>query len=154
MSPDESFLEVLGRALAECRLEAIIVGMTAAALQGAPVLTQDVDLLLRDTVANRRKLKALAKAIGAAPQAVTRELSSVVTFLGARAPVDAIFDALPGGLKFESVRARSLRIRVGSAELRVATLADIIRSKRAAGRKKDVAQLPVLEATLATLEKA
>jgi len=48
-SSDDSFLRDLVRALEVTGLEAIIVGSTAAVLQGAPVMTQDVDLLVRDT---------------------------------------------------------------------------------------------------------
>jgi hypothetical protein len=37
---------------------------------------------------------------------------------------------------------------IGGAQLQVATLSDIIRSKRAAGRARDLAVLEVLEKTL------
>lgn len=48
MSSDEAFvLEVLV-ALRKVGLEAIIVGNGAAVLQGVPVTTQDLDLLVRD----------------------------------------------------------------------------------------------------------
>jgi hypothetical protein len=39
-------------------------------------------------------------------------------------------------------------IRIGSAQILVATLADIIKSKKAAGRPQDLAVLPVLEKLL------
>ena len=42
MSPDESFLIKLLRALADVRLEAIVVGTGAAAMQGVPIMTEDV----------------------------------------------------------------------------------------------------------------
>jgi hypothetical protein len=47
-----------------------------------------------------------------------------------------------------AVRARSTWVRVGDEKVRVASLEDIIKSKRAAGRKKDLAALPTLLETL------
>jgi hypothetical protein len=41
-------------------LEAVLIGNAAAALQGAPVTTVDVDFLFRKTPANLKKLKAIA----------------------------------------------------------------------------------------------
>ena len=57
MSPDEAFVLRLLEALDSAGLEGLIVGMTGAALQGAPAMTQDVDLLIRDTPKNREKLR-------------------------------------------------------------------------------------------------
>jgi hypothetical protein len=41
-------------------LEAVLIGNAAAALQGAPVTTVDVDFLFRKTPTNLKKLKAIA----------------------------------------------------------------------------------------------
>jgi hypothetical protein len=49
---------------------------------------------------------------------------------------------------FNSLRSRADRIEIGAHRLWVADLADIIASKRAAGRPRDKAVLGVLEATL------
>jgi hypothetical protein len=46
-------------------LEAVLIGNAAAALQGAPVTTVDLDFLFRKTPANLKKLKALAADIEA-----------------------------------------------------------------------------------------
>src|ERR1700722_16849568 len=56
MSSDELFLSQLLAALAAVKLEALVVGSAAAVLQGAPVMTQDVDLLVGNTQRNREKL--------------------------------------------------------------------------------------------------
>src|SRR6185295_16910553 len=55
----------VARALRENRLEAVMIGNAAAALQGAPVTTLDVDFLFRKTPQNLRKLKAVARAFDA-----------------------------------------------------------------------------------------
>ena len=51
----------IARALRESRLKAVMIGNAAAALQGAPVTTVDVDFLFRKTPANLRELKMVAR---------------------------------------------------------------------------------------------
>ncbi len=148
MSSDELFLEELLAALREVKLEAIIIGNTACILQGAPVLTQDVDLLVRNTPANLRKLERLAERLGAARPTELSELTFAKRILGAAVPIDVLLGKMAGGLRFETVRSRSVRISTGREVATVAALADVIRSKRAAGRRKDLAVLPLLEDTL------
>jgi hypothetical protein len=153
LSSDEAFLAALWKALKEVRLEAILVGSAGAAIQGAPVTTQDFDILIRDTPLNREKLNALATLIGAARPRKLSPLASAVTLVGADVPVDVLFDELIGAIKFEAVRSRAVTIRLGRVGIVTASLADIIASKRAAGRPKDKAQLPVLETALRVLRE-
>lgn len=145
---DEEFVAQVAAAITEVRLDAVMVGMMAARLQGAPLLTQDLDLLVRDTPANRKKLKLLAGKLGGVGPDELSPLSRVLRITGARAPVDILFDSIAGGLRFEALRSRSVVVQVGGTSARVAGLADIIRSKEAAGRPKDLAQLPILRDTL------
>ena len=66
----EQTLVALAKALRAARLDAIVIGNSASMLNGAPVTTQDIGLLIRDTRLNRRKLARFAKAIGgSAPMA-------------------------------------------------------------------------------------
>ena len=147
MSFDELFLEQLVKAVQKARLEAIIVGTVAASLQGAPILTQDVDLLVRDTKVNRKKLRVLCELLGAAQTPIS-ELSKGIMLTGAAFRVDVLFDRLSGGLTFASIKSRRREAIVGRATATVADLADVIASKEAAGRPKDLAQLPILRDTL------
>ena len=148
MSPDQSFLAKLVAALGEANLEALVVGSTAAVMQGAPVMTRDIDLLIRDTPLNRRKLTDLSAAIGAAGPVPVSELTATVTLLGGEMPVDVLFDRIAGGLTFESLKSRALEIPIGSHVASVASLVVVIQSKEAAGREKDLLQLPTLRNTL------
>jgi hypothetical protein len=50
---------------------------------------------------------------------------------------------------FEDVRRRATRVNFDDHHLIVASLADIIKSKKTAGRPKDLAVMYVLESTLA-----
>lgn len=148
MSSDEGFLERILRAAAAARLEVIVVGSTAAVLQGAPVMTQDVDLLIRDTDRNRRKLERFCAEMGDAAQVRPSELSRAVKLLGLDVPIDILFDRLPTGQSFEALRSRAVRLTLGEHRAMVASLEDVIASKEQAGRDKDRAQLPILRATL------
>ena len=59
---------LLGRilgALKEHHLEAVLIGNAAAAIHGAPVTTLGFDFMCRATPANLRKLKAVARSLGA-----------------------------------------------------------------------------------------
>ena len=51
-------LDSVVAALAEARLEAILIGNAAAAMQGAPVTTVDFDFMFRPTPVNLAKLKS------------------------------------------------------------------------------------------------
>ncbi len=134
-------------ALADVGLEAIVVGSVASILQGVPVTTQDIDLLVRDTRISRKKIAALGKRLGGRPRALS-VLSTALRIDAAAAAVDVLFDEIPGGLTFERLRSRSIQVPLGRYVATVAHLEDIIASKEAAGRPKDKAQLPMLRDTL------
>lgn len=146
---DEEFVMQLIAAVNAAKLEALVVGVTGAYLQGAPLVTRVVDFLVRDTPANRSKIDEVGAAIGAGrAMEISPTLSKVVRLLGARVPVDFIFDEISGPLSFASVRSRAVRVLLGPHEAVVASLEDIIRSKEAAARPKDLAVLPILRDTL------
>ena len=156
MSSDisERTLVVLARALRRTKLEAIVIGNSASMLNGAPVTTQDIDLLIRDTRQNRRKLARFADEIGGSAPMPVSERSKVEWIEGRLAvPVEIHYDRIAGGLTFSSLRSRAQVVEVGAEKLVVAALADVIRSKRAAGRPKDRAVLPILRDTLAVKKK-
>jgi hypothetical protein len=147
MSPDEDFVRELVRAMRAVRLEGILIGSGAAILQGVPLLTEDIDLLVRDTPAVRKKLERLAEEMGGAWVEIS-PLTRARRLVGLRVGVDVLFDEIAGDLKFESLRSRARGIRLGNQVVVAAALEDIVRSKTAANRAKDRAQLPILEDTL------
>jgi hypothetical protein len=145
----EPLLTRVARALAVAGLHAILIGNAAAALQGAPVTTVDFDFLFRSTPTNLRKLKAFSRELDAVIlrpyypvsdlfRVVSDDLGLQVDFLG----------TIHGVRSFEALRSRAVLMQLGGVTLAVASLADIVKSKRAAGRPKDYAVLEILEATL------
>jgi hypothetical protein len=146
----EATLIELARALRAVKLEAIVIGNSASMLNGAPVTTQDIDLLIRDTRLNRRKLARFAKEIGGSAPFPVSDLSKVEAIEGGLSvPVEVHYDRIAGGLTFAALRSRAQTVEVGREKLSVASLADVIRSKESANRPKDRAALPILRDTLA-----
>jgi predicted nucleotidyltransferase len=151
LSFEEVLLAEVVRAAQGIRLECVLIGNAAAALLGAPVTSVDLDFFIRDTRQNEVKLERLAAALGGL--AITRPgepTSRVVRLLGKPAPLDFVV-ALSSGARFEAIRARATDVDVGGVKVRVASLADVIAAKRAAGRPKDLAVLPLLEQTAQVL---
>src|SRR5881392_1430779 len=58
-------LTTVTRLLAKHRLDVVLIGNAAAALQGSPVTTLDLDFMFRKTPVNLAKLKRLADDIDA-----------------------------------------------------------------------------------------
>jgi predicted nucleotidyltransferase len=135
----------IGRALEDVGLEAVLIGNAAAALQGVPLTTVDFDFLFRKSPRSVAKLKALAARLGASilrPYYPASDLFRVMRDDGLQ--VD-FMGTVHGLRSFEGVRDRASRLVIEGVAMTVASLGDIIKSKRAAGRPRDLAVLDVLE---------
>lgn len=137
--------EVAGH-LRDARLEAVLIGNAAAALRGAPVTTIDFDFFFRKTPRNISKLKAVAVALDATVMRPYYPVSDLWRVVRDRDGLQLDFMGAIHGLRsFEGVRDRASAIEIGGTPLLVASLDDVIRSKRAAGRPQDRAVLEILE---------
>lgn len=142
------YLVEIGRCLHDARLEAVLIGNAAAALQGAPVTTVDFDFMFRKSARNLQKLKALARALGATvlrPYYPAADLFRVVRDDGLQIDFKA---SIHGIRSFEGLRDRSTNLDIDDTSIRIASLPDIIKSKKAARRPRDLAVLDVLEKAL------
>jgi predicted nucleotidyltransferase len=147
-------LSTLARVLHEHGLEAILIGNAAAALNGAPVTTVDFDFLFRKTPENLRKLRAVAKSLGATIWRPNYPASDFRRLARDQDLMQVDFMTEVAGVKsFASLRSRAQRVDFDGYTLLVADLRDIINSKREAGRPQDQAVLGLLEATLYEKEK-
>ena len=136
-------------ALAEVRLEAILIGNAAAAIQGAPVTTVDFDFMFRAAPGNLAKLKKFAARMDAMILRPYYSASALYRVMNDDRGLQADFmPAIHGVKSFNSLRSRAEKIELGGHSLWVANLTDIIASKRAAARPRDKAVLEVLEKTL------
>lgn len=139
----------MAAALHEAKLEAILIGNGAAALQGAPVTTVDLDFYYRATPVNQKKLQVIADFLGVKLTQPFPTLSSMyrLDFGLDDFYVDFLSDA--GGIRsLASLRSRATPVAIEGKKLLVASLEDVILSKKAAGRPKDKAVMDILEKTL------
>jgi len=147
-------LEAMLRALRD--VEFILVGGVAAAVQGAPIVTQDVDILYRLAPANLKRLELALDVLNAVTRDDPRRLRFAVSHLATKGHKLAMTDAgaidilgsINDGLVFEDLLPHTERMEFEGLEVNVLRLDKLIDLKRALGRPKDLAVLPVLEATL------
>jgi len=126
----------IARLLAEHRLEAVLIGNAAAALQGAPVTTVDFDFMFHKTPANLRKLKALAAALDAVilrPYYPASDLFRIVR------DEDGLQIDFMGVRSLTGLRSHLRSMAFKGDQLLVPALADVTNAKRAAWRPTDVA---------------
>ena len=139
----EPELKVLA-SLVERRIRFMIVGLSAAALQGAPTVTEDIDLWFED-LQNPNFIPAL-QAVGAAylpPFGLNPPMLA--------GPGTQIFDVvlrMDGLGAFAEEYQTALEISLGGVTLKVLPLARILASKEAANRPKDRLVVPVLRDAL------
>lgn len=143
----ESELRLLGSLLRH-KIRFMVVGLSAAALQGAPVVTEDVDLWF-DDLSDPKLSQALVK-VGAA---YIPPFGHNPPMLGGKGsePFDIAL-RMSGLDDFAAEWERAVEIKVGRLQLKVLPLERILASKKAADRPKDRRVIPVLQNTLRTLQ--
>ena len=148
-------LDSVVAALAETRLEVILIGNAAAAIRGAPVTTVDFDFMFRATPVNLAKLKKFSRRMGAVILRPYYPVSALFRVMNDDLGLQADFmPAIHGVKSFNRLRSRAEKVKFGAHHLWVAHLADVIASKRAAARPRDKAVLEILEKTLRETESS
>jgi hypothetical protein len=151
----DSILHKISSVFAEHHLEAVMVGNAAAALHGAPVTTVDVDFMFRKTPLNMKKLKAVAHSLQAVILKPYYPVSDLFRVVNDDQGLQLDFMSRLHGIRsFEGLKSRANDVQFGEHSLKIACLGDIIKSKRATGRSRDLAVLDILEKTLHEQEKA
>ena len=133
-------------ALLRARVRFMVVGLSAATMQGAPVVTQDVDLWFED-LGNPRISQAL-RSVGAAYVPPSNLNPPMLAGIGAE-----LFDIvlrMDGLGDFASELKHCVNVSLGRHRLKVLSLDRILVSKLAANRAKDQLSIPVLRDALAT----
>jgi hypothetical protein len=145
-----SYLQQIAKLFNELKLEAVMIGNAAASIQGAPVTTVDIDFLFRETPSNIMKLKRFAKAMRLVIYKPIYPAAQMFRLSRDSDHLQLDFCVRIDGIRsYESLRSRAATVTFGNQPLLVASMADIIKSKRAAGRPQDLAILVTLEDTYA-----
>ena len=142
----------IARAFQETGVEYLFLGKSGAILLGFPGTTQDVDVFPARTPENGRRIIAALKKIGFEISVqLENEIVSGKDFVQIKTgPFDVDLVFAPDGIDdFREAQARGVAIGI----FHVANLRDIIASKRASGRQKDMLDLPLLESFRAEYEK-
>jgi len=147
------------RQLADARVEFIVVGGAAAVIHGAPITTEDLDIVHRRTPENVSRLKMVLDQLDAhvrelanrkLPPQEAALLGKGHVLLSTRlGPLDCL-GMLADGRGFEELVSHTESIADEGVEFRVVDLPTLIDLKRKTGRAKDRLMLPVL---LALAEK-
>ena len=143
-SLNESELRFL-RALLRRKVRFMVVGLSAAALQGAPVVTQDVDLWFEDL--SDARIREALRAVNAAY--VPPSIQNPPLFVGDAVELFDIVLTMHGLGTFAEELRHCVEVTLGRYKLNVLGVERILASKRAANRAKDRLAIPVLEDSLA-----
>jgi hypothetical protein len=151
------FLGLL-RTLLRHGVEFFVVGGVAAQLEGAPIVTFDLDVVYDKTPENLARLLAALREIKARyrdpagrhiepdlEKLATLRLHLLLTDLG---PLD-VLGSIGNGLGYRDLVDRTVVFELGEERVLVLELAAVIETKEQANRDKDRAVLPVLRQTLA-----
>lgn len=143
---NEDYREML-QCLADEDVRFLLVGAYALAAHGYPRATMDIDIWVMPSRDNAEAvLRALGR-FGAPLLGLTVEdlqKGDTIFQIGvAPRRIDIITGA--SGLQFEEAFARSVEADIEDIEVRIPSIDDLIRNKRAAGRTKDLADAEALE---------
>ena len=132
-------------ALLRARVRFMVVGLSAATMQGAPVVTQDVDLWFEKL--GDPKISRALQSVGAAY--VPPSILNPPMLAGAGAELFDIVLRMDGLGTFASEFKHCVAVSLGRHQLKVLSLERILVSKLAANRAKDRVTIPVLRDALA-----
>lgn len=134
-------------ALADAKAEFLLVGAYAMAAHGYPRATMDIDIWVQPSAGNAEAVLQAVTRFGAPANDLTRadlQKDDTVFQIGvAPRRIDIITGA--SGLQFEDVYRQSVEIEIDGIRVRIPSLDDLIRNKKASGRAQDMADVEVLE---------
>lgn len=137
----------------------VVVGGLAATAHGSRRVTDDVDICYDPGKANVTRLAKLLGQWDAYPRGIDRGLpffmderqfrTTPIMTLTTREGFIDVLNIVKGVGEYSKCRRRSAEVEAFGIRFRVLDLPALIDAKRAAGRPKDIDQLPELEALLA-----
>ena len=154
----EKMLEILARH----RVDHVLIGGYAAILQASPFLTHDIDVTPEKSRENLDRLSAALTEMNARVRTQGVEGGLPFAHTGSSLADAAVWNLItdygdldisfiPNGTTgFADLNREAIEMTIAGVVVRVASLADVIRSKQAANRPKDQRVLPTLREILAS----
>ena len=143
---NEDYKEML-RSLADEKVKFLLVGAYAMAAHGYPRATMDIDIWVMPEPDNAVAVLRAMRRFGAPLHNITKtdlEQEGTVFQIGiAPRRIDIITTA--SGLQFDEAFSHALLVDVEGISVRILSVPDLIRNKRATGRTKDLADAEALE---------
>ena len=144
---NEDYKEML-QCLASEGVKFILVGAYALAAHGYPRATMDIDVWVMPSRDNAAAVLRALRRFGAPVHGLTSadlQKDDTIFQIGvAPRRIDIITGV--SGLHFKDAMARSVMLEIEGLEVRIPSLDDLIRNKRASGRTKDLADVEALKA--------
>jgi hypothetical protein len=144
------------KSLTAAKVDFIVVGAYAAVVQGLGQVTRDLDICYERTPENMKRLAAALQPyhpnLRGAPAGLPFILDERTLMKGMNFTLQSDFGdidllgELSGAGSFNELAKDAICLDLYGLQVRVASLDALIRSKRAAGRPKDLLSLPELEA--------
>lgn len=138
----------------------IVIGGIAAAVHGSPYVTTDLDVTPSADLANLERLSAALRVLDARVRTEAEPAGLGFAHDGASLGRGAVWNLsthhgdldlalVPSGTTgYDDLARDAEELTILGVTVRVASLADVVRSKAAAGRAKDSVQLPLLRRLL------
>lgn len=147
-------LESMLSGLTSADVRFVVIGGVAAAAHGSRRVTDDLDICYDTSPSNVRRLAGLLEEWKAYPRGIEPGLpffmderqfrtTPLMTLATSEGFID-VLDVVKGVGAHDECRARSLGIGAFDVRFRILDLAALIDAKRAAGRPRDLDQLPEL----------
>jgi hypothetical protein len=141
--------------LVEAGVDFVVIGGVAVIVQGAPRLTNDLDICYATDAANLDRLGALLVSLGArlrgvdedvpfVPDAAALEQPATLTLTTSEGDIDLLSDP-PGSPGYAALKRNASRVELDGNVVLVASIDDLIAMKTAVGRPQDIVDLESLE---------
>ena len=143
---NKDYREML-QCLADEGVKFLLVGAYAVAAHGYPRATMDIDIWVMPSPRNAKAVLKALRRFGAPLHGLSLsdlQKDDTIFQIGvAPRRIDIITGA--SGLHFEDAFARSAKVDIEGIQVRIPSVDDLIRNKRASGRMKDLADAEALE---------
>ena len=136
--------EGLLRSLNEHKVEFLIIGATAFPVHGYARATLDIDIFIRPTGINAERTWAALKAFGYDVADIGIKDLLKKKLLIRQYIVEADIHPFVKGITFDEVWKNKVKAKFQNTSVYFASLKDLIKMKRAAGRAKDLEDLKYL----------